>query len=70
MITKKHIRSFLFIAACLFISIVTNSTALRAQNTGDLTESLLKRQLEDPTGVNVRIVGTNFGAATDIDGRF
>ena len=71
MITKKHIRSFLFIAACLFISIVTNSTALRAQNTGDLTGVItVEATGETLPGVNVRIVGTNFGAATDIDGRF
>ena len=71
MITKKHIRSFLFIAACLFISIVTNSTALRAQNTGDLTGVITEEATgETLPGVNVRIVGTNFGAATDIDGRF
>ena len=71
MVTKKEIRSFLFIAACLFISIVTNSTALRAQNTGDLTGVITEEATgETLPGVNVRIVGTNFGAATDIDGRF
>ena len=49
---------------------MTNSTALRAQNTGDLTGVITEEATGRPYGVNVRIVGTNFGAATDIDGRF
>ena len=50
---------------------MTNSTGTQSPNTGDLTGVITEEATgETLPGVNVRIVGTNFGAATDIDGRF
>ena len=41
------------------------------QNTGNITGVITEEDTNETLpGVNVRIVGTNFGAATDIDGRF
>ena len=69
--TKKHIRSFLFLAGCFVSLMMYGSTALKAQSTGDITGVITEEATgETLPGVNVRIVGTNFGAATDVDGRF
>jgi len=34
--TKKHTRSFLFLATCFFFLMVFSSTELKAQSTGDI----------------------------------
>ena len=69
--TKKHTRSFLFLATCFFSFMVFSSAELKAQSTGDIIGVITEEATgETMPGVNVRIVGTNFGAATDVDGQF
>ena len=69
--TKKHTRSFLFLATCFFFFMVFSSAELEAQSSGDIIGVITEEATgETLPGVNVRIVGTNFGAATDVDGRF
>ena len=59
--------TLLFLGACNLLF----STSIYAQATGNIVGVITEEATgETLPGVNVRIVGTNFGAATDIDGRF
>ena len=61
--TKKHTRSFLFLATCFFFFMVFSNAELKAQSTGDIIGVITEEATGETLPANVRIVGTNFGAA-------
>lgn len=62
--TKKYSTTLIFLVLCV-------SSSVSAQNTGNISGVITEEGTgETLPGVNVRIVGTNFGAATDPDGRY